>query len=159
VLRALTRDDLDDLLEVQREGAVAGLGHIFPQAEHPFPVSQVRARWAQELDDPGIDCFAIVDDGRLAGFAATRGNEFLHFGTAVHTWGTGLADTAHDEILAHLRAQGHRRAWLRVFEENRRAVRFYERHGWQRTDIVSRTTFPPHPMLRRFEVTLPHGAA
>ncbi|MBO0919626.1 GNAT family N-acetyltransferase [Cellulomonas sp. zg-ZUI222] len=154
VLHPLTRDDLEVLLEVQREGAVAGLGHLFPQDEHPFPTARVRARWEAELDDPGVDCFAVVRDGQVAGFAATRGDELLHFGTAVATWGTGLAGLAHDEVLDHLRAQGHRTAWLRVFDDNLRAVRFYERRGWRATDVVTRTTFPPYPVLRRYERTL-----
>jgi putative acetyltransferase len=157
VIRPLTHDDLDALLEVQREGAVAGLGHIFPQAEHPFPTAQVRARWAAEIDDPGTDCFAVVLDGVLAGFAATHDDELLHFGTALHTWGSGLAHRAHDEVLDHLRGRGHRRAWLRVFDENRRAVRFYVRHGWRATDVTSRTAFPPHPLLRRYELDLTDG--
>ncbi|MBO3089270.1 GNAT family N-acetyltransferase [Cellulomonas dongxiuzhuiae] len=155
VLRPLAHDDLEVLLQVQREGGEVGLGHIFPQDEHPFPVARVRARWEAEIDDPGTDCFAVVLDGRLAGFAATRGDELLHFGTAVRTWGTGLAGAAHDEVLAHLRGQGHRAAWLRVFDDNRRAVRFYERRGWRATGTTSRTTFPPYPVLRRYERDLP----
>ena len=151
VLRPLTRDDLDALLRVQREGAVAGLGHIFPQDEHPFPVVRVRERWEAELADPGVDCFVAVREGEVAGFAATRGAELLHLGTAPVTWGSGLAGLVHDELLDHLRGQGHRAAWLRVFDENRRAVRFYERRGWRATATVSRTTFPPHPVLRRYE--------
>lgn len=154
VLRPLTAADLDALLEVQREGAVAGLAHLFPQETHPFPTDRVRQRWAEELSDPDVDCFAIVEDGRLAGFAATRGDEFLHFGTALATWGTGLAGRAHDEVLDHLRRRGVRTAWLRVFDENVRAVRFYRRRGWTPTDVTTRTEFPPHPTLRRFERVL-----
>lgn len=154
VLRPLTRDDLGALLEVQREGAVAGLGHIFPQDAYPFPTEQVRGRWEAELDDPAVDCFAVVLDGEVAGFAATRGDELLHFGTALATWGSGLAGLAHEEVLVHLRARGHRTAWLRVFEDNVRAVRFYERRGWRATGVVSRTSFPPYPVLRRDERAL-----
>jgi RimJ/RimL family protein N-acetyltransferase len=154
VLRRLTQDDLDLLMEVQRAGAVLGLGHIFPQHEHPFPTAQVRARWVSEIDDPGTDCFAVVLDRDLAGFAATREDQFLHFGTAVGTWGSGLADAAHRDVLEHLRAQGHRSAWLRVFDGNRRAVRFYGRRGWVATNATSRTSFPPYPVLRRYEITL-----
>jgi L-glutamine:scyllo-inosose aminotransferase/L-glutamine:2-deoxy-scyllo-inosose/3-amino-2,3-dideoxy-scyllo-inosose aminotransferase len=41
---------------------------------------------------PDIDVYVIEnDDGAVAGFAATRGGELLHFGTAVETWGSGLA--------------------------------------------------------------------
>lgn len=151
VLRPLPRSDLDVLLEIQRDGAVAGLGHIFPQHLYPFPIETIRARWELELADPAIDCFAIVLDGAVAGFAATRGDELLHFGTALETWGSGLAGLAHDDVLAHLRGQGHRRAWLRVFEENRRAVRFYLRRGWAGTDVTERSSYPPHAVLRRYE--------
>ena len=154
MLRPLSLADLDALLEVQREGAVVGLAHIFPQDRFPFPTESIRARWEAELADPGVDCFVVVHDGEVAGFAATRGDELLHFGTARHTWGSGLADAAHDEVVAHLAAAGHERAWLRVFEENARAVRFYLRHGWRPTDVTERSTFPPHAVLRRFELGL-----
>lgn len=154
VLRPLGPNDLDALLEVQREGAVAGLGHIFPQAEHPFPIAEVRARWERELADGSVDAFAIVLDGELAGFAATKANEFLHFGTALRTWGSGLAGVAHDEVIEHLRSQGHATAFLWVFEANHRAVRFYTRRNWRATDERMRTTFAPHPVLRRYEIDL-----
>lgn len=154
VLRPLAYDDLDDLVALQQDGAVQGLAHMFPQDTHPFPFGRIRARWSAELADPQVHCFVIVSDEVLAGFAATRGDEFLHFGTAVSTWGTGLAGQAHDEVLEHLRAQGYRRARLRVFDENARAVRFYTRRGWTPTDATSQTSFPPHPTLRSYEIDL-----
>ncbi|MEW1953613.1 GNAT family N-acetyltransferase [Terrabacter sp. NPDC080008] len=154
VLQSLTLGDLDALMEVQREGAVIGLGHILPQAEHPFPVARVRARWEREIADPDVDCFTITLAGEVAGFAATRRGELLHFGTAVSTWGSGLADAAHTELVDHLRGMGHRDLFLRVFDENTRAVRFYVRRGWIRTEHTTRTTFPPHPTLRRYEKRL-----
>lgn len=155
VLQPLILDDLEALLVVQREGAVAGLGHIFPQETHPFPQQRVLERWKREVADPDVDCFVIRDAGRVAGFAATRADELLHFGTAVSTWGRGLAGLAHGEVLDHLQARGHRDIFLRVFDENTRATRFYVQRGWVRTDITTRTTFPPHPTLRRYERRLP----
>lgn len=155
VLQPLTEDDLGTLLVVQREGAVAGLGHLFPQETHPFPEQRVLDRWRRELADPGIDCFVIMDAGQLGGFAATRTDELLHFGTAVASWGSGLAGQAHEEVLDHLRAQGHGRVSLRVFDENERAVRFYVKRGWVPTGVTTRSSFPPHPTLRRYERRLP----
>lgn len=136
VLRPLVPADLDDLLEVQQLGAVTGLGHIFPQDRYPFPVEAIHERWERELADPEVDCFAVVTDGRVVGFAATRGNELLHFGTAVETWGSGLADAAHAEVLAHLRRRGHARAWLWCYVDNTRAVRFYLRLGWRASEVA-----------------------
>ncbi|QIM21098.1 GNAT family N-acetyltransferase [Phycicoccus sp. HDW14] len=154
LLRPLRLDDLDALLPLQEEGAVAALGHIFPQEEHPFPAAEVRARWVHELADPTIRSFAAEEDGALVGFAATRGSELFHLGTARSTWGSGLAGRVHDELVDVIRSEGHRRAWLRVFEDNRRAIRFYERRSWVVTDEVSWSLFPPHPALRVLELDL-----
>lgn len=158
VLRPMTAADLDALLAVQREGAQIGLGNIFPQDQFPFPVDAVRHRWEQEIADPGIDCFVVLDAHHsVAGFAATRGNEFLHFGTAFSTWGGGLAARAHDEVLVHLIGEGFRHAWLTVLEENVRARRFYERRGWKPTGERSRSGFAPYPVLLTYHVELDSG--
>jgi putative acetyltransferase len=154
LLRPLRLDDLDALLPLQREGSVAALSHVFPQDEHPFPTEEVRRRWVAELADARTACLAAVRSGELVGFAATRADELFHFGTAVSTWGSGVAGVVHDEVVGRLREQGHRRVWLRVFDENHRAIRFYQRRGWRRTDEVSWSLFPPHPVLRRFELDL-----
>lgn len=151
IVRRATADDLEALLDVQEEGAVAGLAHIFPQDAHPFPRAALRRRWTEELDDPATQVYVSVDDtGALTGFAATRGDELLHFGTAVHTWGTGAAQTLHDALLCELSSTspvGSGNLRLRVFEANRRARRFYEKLGWTETGQRTRTSFPPHPVL------------
>jgi RimJ/RimL family protein N-acetyltransferase len=151
-LREMTVDDLDRVVEVQREAAVVALAHIFPQDRHPFPTERVRARWAAEIADPAIDCFVVVaPDGGVGGFAATHDEEFMHFGTALAAWGSGLAGQAHDAVLAHMRDRGRSRAWLRVLEENHRARRFYERRGW--TPLAERSASPhaPYPALVHYE--------
>jgi RimJ/RimL family protein N-acetyltransferase len=151
-LRWATPADLEILVEVQREGAVQALGHIFPQATYPFPRDEVLARWAEEIADPAINVYVIeTDAGNIGGFAASRGNELLHFGTAVQTWGSGLAVEAHNEILQRLAAAGVVRCWLRVFQDNHRAIRFYEKLGWRATAKLTRSAFAPHPVLVEYE--------
>lgn len=154
-LREANLADLGPLVEVQQDGAVEALGNIFPQATYPFPADRVRARWASEVADPAVRAYVVEDDlERIVGFAATRECELLHFGTARHTWGTGVAVEAHDLLLDRLRVQGVTHAWLRVFEENHRARRFYERLGWSPTDRRSRTSFPPRPVLVEYTRSL-----
>jgi len=132
---------------------------VFPQDEFPFTPESVRHRWEQELVDPGVDCFVVTDiDESVAGFAALRGDEFLHFGTALATWGSGLAGRAHDEVLARWAGEGLRRAWLRVFEGNLRARRFYERRGWEPTGERTRSGFAPHPVLLTYAITFTPNA-
>ena len=133
---------------------MAALAHIFPQETHPFPRAAVRRRWVYELADPAIRSFAAEEGGVLVGFAAVRGSELFHLATARSSWGSGLAGRVHDEVVAEIAAAGHGVAWLRVFEENRRAIRFYEKRGWVATDEVSWSLFAPHPALRRFELDL-----
>jgi len=147
-------DDLDELLIVQRDGAVAGLGNIFPQDRYPFPTHAVRQRWEQELEDPAIDCYVIQQAEAIAGFVAIQGNQFLHFGTAIDTWGSGLAGRTHDATIQLWLERGHEHAWLRVFEDNQRARRFYERRGWRPTGERSRSTFAPQPVLLSYQRSL-----
>jgi RimJ/RimL family protein N-acetyltransferase len=152
LLRDATPSDVSALLEVQRGGAVLALGEVFPQEVYPFPIEEIRARGVAELADPDIDAYVIVDGiGDVVGFAATRGSELLHFGTAVETWGTGLAARALAEIVDRLTLAGVTVARLRVFEDNRRARRFYGKQGWVPTSRRTRTSFPPYPVLVEYE--------
>lgn len=152
LLRNATLTDLAALVDVQQVGAVRALAHIFPQDAYPFPRDEVRSRWVAEIADPDVSVYIVEhDEGRIGGFAATRDNELLHFGTAVETWGTGLAAAAHDQVMERLAATGVTRARLRVFEDNHRARRFYEKLGWRQTERRTQTPFPPHPVLVEYE--------
>lgn len=142
--------DLSDLEVLQERGAVAGLSNVFPQETYPFPGEAVRERWEDEMDDPAIAAYvATASDERLVGFAARRGNEVLHFGTALEMWGSGLATWMHDALITTYPPDVSQ-VRLRVFAGNRRARRFYERLGWRATGAESRTSFPPHPTLLEY---------
>lgn len=151
LLRAMTPADIPAVVAVQEPASIAALGDVFPQAEYPFPRDEIGRRWREEVEAAGTDCFVILDHGDVVGFAATRGDELLHFGVTVGRWGTGLAGRAHDAVLETLRGRGHARAWLRVFTGNGRARAFYAKHGWQPTGDRTRSTFAPHPELLRYE--------
>jgi hypothetical protein len=91
--RPMSVADLPDLMPLQERGAVAGLAGVFPQETHPFPREAIRDRWREELEDPHIAAYVATAGAscRLVAFAARRGDEPRHFGTAVETWGSGLA--------------------------------------------------------------------
>jgi RimJ/RimL family protein N-acetyltransferase len=155
--RPLVSKDLLSLMDVQEEGALAGLSHVFRQDRYPFEREVILERWKQELTDPAIRAYVSTDDdGLITGFAAIRDNEFLHFGTAVRLWGSGLAAVFHDFVVGELRKMNadtdNAFYWLRVFEENHRARRFYERLGWVATDIRSRSAFGPRPYLLEYRL-------
>jgi RimJ/RimL family protein N-acetyltransferase len=150
----MTAAHVPAVIAIQEPGAVLGLAAVFPQDQHPFPRETIAERWLREIELPGTYCFVVVHDTAVVGFAATRGDEFLHFGIAVEHWGTGLATTAHDDILDHLRRRGIGRARLRVFTGNGRGRRFYEKHGWEPTGERSRSSFPPCPELLGYDLSL-----
>jgi RimJ/RimL family protein N-acetyltransferase len=151
-LRRAAASDVDSLVDIQQAGSVLALGHIFPQNLHPFPRDAIVRRWLAEIADPGTQVYVFSDErGRVTGFAATRSDELLHFGTAPATWGSGLASSLHDAVLAiFAESDVGPLIRLRVFEANARARRFYERHGWRATGTRSRSPFPPHPELLEY---------
>lgn len=157
VLRAMNPEDTTQVLAVQEPGAVVGLAKVFPQDDFPFPREAVGRRWLEEIEAHEIDCFVVEQNEVVIGFAATREDEFMHFGIAREHWGTGAAQAAHDAVLDRMRVKGIRRAWLLVFTGNERGRRFYERLGWEATGDRSRSGFPPHPELLRYELELPNG--
>ena len=150
----MTTGDVPDVLAIQEPGAVLGLADVFPQDAYPFPRDDIAQRWLHEILAPGIDCYVVLVDGAVVGFAAVRGDEFLHFGTAVELWGTGIAQLAHDAVLEQMRSRGVQRAWLRVFTGNSRGRRFYEKRGWRPTGERTQSSFPPYAELLLYERSL-----
>lgn len=65
-LRRMTPADLPELLDGQHRGAVRGLAEVFDQREHPFPLDEIRDRWAAELQDRTIAAYVVTGaDGRV----------------------------------------------------------------------------------------------
>ena len=149
-LREMRVDDVAAVMAVQERASVAGLSAVFPQDRYPFPRDVLAGRWRTEITDPAIDCFVVVRDVAVAGFAALREDEIMHFGVALEEWGSGLAIAAHDELVARLRAAGHATPWLRVYADNPRGRAFWEKLGW--TDTGERTSgpVPPHAELMTY---------
>jgi len=142
--------DLDELVLMQERGAVAGLSNVFPQDRFPFPRATIRTRWNAELQDPGISAYvATIPGGDIVGFAARAGNEVLHFGTAPETWASGLAGWMHDALISTFPPDVPDLR-LRVFVDNGRARRFYEKLGWTATDSRTRTPYPPYAILLEY---------
>lgn len=131
------------LAELQELASLAGAGHIYPPERYPFPRAAVRARWEAFEDwvQATPDGFVAVTDGWL---------EAMYVRPAA--WGTGLADELHAAAVAELRRRDGGRARLWVLEQNARARRFYERHGWRPDGSRRVVEFPPHPIDLGYEL-------
>lgn len=142
-------------MDIQQDGAIRTLSGIFPQDRYPFPRAELTLQWAAEIDDPDVRVVVILQNGAVAGFAAATKDQLLHFGTAPRTWGSGLATTAHDEIVKSLDPAA--RLW--VLAGNHRARRFYEKTGWKPTGRSVTDDFPPHPDLLEYQRSPAHHVA
>lgn len=130
---------------MERAASTAAFAHIFP--DHlPFPADDVLARWAIVLDDPTVTVWIVEEKGLPVGYAAVGDGWLRHLGVVPSRWGTGLADTLHDAVLAALTTAGTQTSYLWVLVDNHRARRFYRLRGWVETDIVEAEVFEPFPL-------------
>ena len=76
------------------------------------------------------------DGGMLAWQETTNGAEIVALHSLPESWGTGLG---HAMLTEALRQIGEGPVFLWAFKENKRARRFYEKHGfhWDGTERVS----------------------
>jgi GNAT superfamily N-acetyltransferase len=151
VIRRATDDDLETLVELEREASSTGLAHIFGP-DLPFPTDDVRARWALVLDNPANTTLIDEDATGPVGYAAYGDGWLHHIGLRPRLWGTGRADDLHAAVLGGLSADGATTSYLWVLVDNHRARAFYVRHGWEETGVREPEVFEPFPVkmqLRR----------
>jgi RimJ/RimL family protein N-acetyltransferase len=132
-LDPLRDEDSEELLRWINDPELVELSASFrpvPRAEHEAWFASVRAR-----DDVAI--FAIREDGRLVGtcqllIAGDEAELRIRIGDA-GARGRGLGTEAVRGLAAHgLGERGLRRIWLQVFVDNERAIRAYEKAGFER---------------------------
>ena len=119
---------------VQRAASLAALGHIY--GDELYPDEAVLQRWQTFTGK----VLVRERDDEIVGVAGIEG-EWLH-GLYVLPgyWGTGVADELHEAAVA----LGATRLWC--LEENHRARRFYETHGWRLSGETRVVEYPPHPL-------------
>jgi ribosomal protein S18 acetylase RimI-like enzyme len=154
-IRAATRTDADGITDVQVASWRAGYAHVFPDSvlyADDFESSR-RAFWNSWRFAPGHRISIALetdDDGgeRVVGFSSygpererargfTGRGEIWAFYVHPDRWGSGAAAELMEHVEQRLQAEGFATAVLWVLEDNPRARRFYERHGWAATGIAA----------------------
>lgn len=139
-IRRSGTDEAETHFALQRVASLAGLAHIYPPDEYPYPDAAVRERW---LVFPGRVLLA-EQAGEAVGVAAIDACWLHGFYVVPEAWGTGVAQTLHDAALAAMPDCAEIKLW--VLEENRRARRFYEKNGWRPNGETRVVEYPPHPL-------------
>jgi tRNA dimethylallyltransferase len=146
IVRPARADDAEELFRIQREASLDALAHVFPPERYPFPDQEIRRRWREAVSDAPTHVLVAERDGRILGVAAGRDGWLEGLYVRPEAWGTGVADVLHDAALDRLAAEGAGSVRLWVLEENARARRFYEKHGWRVDGGERLVPFPPHPL-------------
>lgn len=153
VIRAATRADADGITDVQVASWRAGYAHVFPDSvlyAADFDSSR-RAFWNSWRFAPGHRVAVALTqtaDGaeRVIGFSSfgpererargfTGRGEVWAFYLHPDEWGSGVASDLMRHVETRLQAEGFTTAVLWVLDDNPRARRFYEKHGWVATGI------------------------
>jgi ribosomal protein S18 acetylase RimI-like enzyme len=157
-IRAAERADADGITDVQVASWRAGYADVFPESvlyADDFDRTR-RTFWTGWRFSPGHRVAVAVepadtDDGRgerVVGFASygpererargvTGRAELYAFYFHPDVWGSGVASALIEHTEERFRAEGFETAVLWVLEDNPRARRFYEKHGWETTGIAA----------------------
>jgi ribosomal protein S18 acetylase RimI-like enzyme len=154
-VRVGTRDDADAITDVQVASWRAGYAHVFPDTVlYAEDFDSIRRNfWRNWRFGPGhriavVEADAGEGEPRLIGFCSygpererARGHtgrgEVWAFYLHPDFWGSGAAEPLMDHVEQRLQAEGFATAVLWVLDDNPRARRFYERHGWAATGIAA----------------------
>jgi GNAT superfamily N-acetyltransferase len=152
-LRRPRPGDAEELFRRYRETALVAYRHIFPPELYPFPDEAVRAQW-HELAAGAHGLLVAEEDGEIVGAVVAKPGALEHLFVVPSRWGTGIADALHDAAVGVSRDAGLDECRLEVVEENRRARRFYERHGWVRDGRSRVGEYPPYPRVIGYKLAL-----
>ena len=149
VVRTAARDDADAIADINVAAWRAGYAHLLPESIlYADDFDEVRrSNWRRWRFGPGMRISVAEDESaNIVGYAMygperarargfTGRGEIWAFYVEPDAWGTGAADAlmAHAEYRLHTEAFPTAVLW--VLEDNPRARRFYERHGWSPTGI------------------------
>ena len=102
----------------------------------------------EDLANPDSKYFLLYLDEKAVGYAKLLRNstaeciasqnavELKRIYTLERVWGRGLGAKLLDHCLAAARSENFELLWLGVWEENLRALRFYEKHGFKKLGTI-----------------------
>jgi hypothetical protein len=145
-LRQAEAHDLDAVLDMHERAILAGWQEIY--ASSPIPLERIRARWRQAFQEQASR-FAVLELSDAIIGASIIAPPWIHsLSVDPAHWGTAAACLLHEDAIWTIRAAAEPEALLRVFAQNGRARRFWEKNGWKALDGSQQPhRDPPHPMM------------
>jgi len=141
----LDPDDIDALLPLARSAFIATYSDHNPadiMAEY-ISTAFTRQQFSREMQDPNNLFLGIHEQGDLAGFVKLRSGpvpadvsllpaiEIERIYTRAGHTGRGIGRKLMDAAVAAATERHYKAVWLGVWQQNHRAVAFYEREGFR----------------------------
>ena len=146
-IRPSSNEEAETHFALQRAASLAGLAHIYPPEQYPYPDDEIRRRWRETT---GMVLLAELA-GEPVGVAmveacwlANRSSPLNSGIPVLRENPDQLAHALHDAALDAMPDCAELKLW--VLEENRRARRFYEKHGWRQNGETRVVEYPPNPL-------------
>lgn len=133
-IRRAKAEDVNRLSEIEIFNYRLFFYPIFHTDRYFFCEKTVPALTAYYAREPErVDHTVVWDDGAVKGFVRVSGGEIEKLFVEPSFQGCGVGGALFDHAV---RSLGGKR--LFVLEKNLRAIRFYERHGFHKTDVKKR---------------------
>lgn len=138
-----TAADLPAIDALFRESFDATFGHLYaPEDEAAFFAGFTPEAWADEFaqsdlrfriaeDAQGLAGFCKISDLGLPAQTSARTMELRQLYLAERAKGTGAAQALIEWAIDQARARDAEEVWLSVYIDNHRAMRFYQRYGFE----------------------------
>lgn len=163
-LRPAEPGDAKILAYIQTESWKAAFAGILSQEEltKRTEPERVKAMYERILSNPAVHLTIETVEGTphcIAGWSRSRGGqgentaELICIHSLPDRWRRGYGSMMMDHVLSEIREQGYEEVVLWVFEQNHRARRFYEKHGFTLTDQTQNSFGPVERMyIKNFDL-------
>lgn len=145
-LRAPIESDLEALASLGRDTFIETFGHLYSPEDLNSFLSTVYsdASVAEELADPKLTHHVIEEKGKLIAFAkigpvhvpvdnpAPGAMELWQIYVRLKNLGQGHGDKLMTWAFEQFRAENVPEIYVSVFSENERAIRFYQKYGFEK---------------------------
>ena len=141
--RAATSADAAALAELGAHTFTQTFGHLYEPGDlETFLQNHSPENWDKELNDPAFEVRVAESDGQLVGYVKLgpphlpfepRGEaaELRQLYVVEEMKGQGVAQALMEWVIERARDQRADYLYLSVFTENNRALRFYEKYGFE----------------------------
>jgi ribosomal protein S18 acetylase RimI-like enzyme len=153
-IRRSTQSDLQDIAAIQIDSWKDSYSDVFPVEFLAGQIDQDFERHWNEIDIQNEDIVLVAEEDSLVGFVAVWCRPIplidnLHVRPSQRSKKVGSA--LMKAVAKELSNEGHKTAYLWVFESNEKAIRFYERLGGLQKEQSMKTVFGYDVLSRKIE--------